>query len=349
MIRIASFCRALCLGLLLPALTVPPATASDFATTIMTGVPGGTYIEIGRDISRIAGECGLTVNVTESAGSLENFLAVRQRPNTQFGIVQNDVLEYFKTFQADDPVIRRALFGVQIAFPLYNEEVHVLASRQVRSLRDLADRRVSIGNADSGTFLTASLILDFMRLAPGETLTLDPAEALDALLEGEIDAFFYVSGAPISLFDDPRIDPQRYHLLPITDDVLTSVYTPTSIAARTYPWLTDSVPVVAVKAVLMTYEFNPRQNSYHRLACDAVSEVSHLIVNRFNRLQVEGHPKWRDIDLTDIPPGWRIASCVNRGLAPDYRSECTTPRPPVPPEPEVNTLYRQRICAVLGC
>ena len=74
----------------------------------------------------------------ESAGSIENMNAVRDRRATQLGIVQSDVLEYFTTFAGDDPALRRAAQGIRIAFPLYDEEVHVLARREIGSLADLA-------------------------------------------------------------------------------------------------------------------------------------------------------------------------------------------------------------------
>ena len=87
------------------ALSAGGAPAQEFERNIMTGGPQGTYIKIGRDIAALGAECGLKLNVVESAGSLENFVGVRNRRNTQFGIVQSDVLEYLKTFEANDPEV----------------------------------------------------------------------------------------------------------------------------------------------------------------------------------------------------------------------------------------------------
>ena len=235
------------------------AAAQEFEGNILTGAPSGTYIKIGRDISKVAGECGLTLNVRESAGSLENFLGVRQRRFTQFGIVQSDVLEYLRTFAATDPDIARAINGVRIAFPLYNEEVHILATRDIADLKQLAGRRVAVGVEDSGTFLTASLALDLVKVRPAERLTIGPDAALEALLAGKIDALFYVAGAPTALFENAAIDAERFHLLPITDPVLQKVYQPASIAGGLYAFQPEPVEVIAVKAVLMTYEYRPRE------------------------------------------------------------------------------------------
>ena len=285
--------------------------------------PNGTYIQIGRDISRIAGQCGLTLNVRESAGSLENFLGVRQRRHTQFGIVQSDVLEYLSTYSADDPAIARAIAGVRIAFPLYNEEVHVLARRDIAGLSDLTDRKVAIGVEDSGTFLTASLVLDLAGVEPSERVTINATDSLAALEAGEIDAFFYVAGAPTSLFQSGEIDAARFHLLPIDDPTLQAVYLQAEIPAGTYPFQPDPVSVVAVKAVLMTYEYNRGKNSYHRLSCDSVADISHLILTRSWRLAAGRPPEMaeRRSQRHSAPVGV-VGNCVNRGLAEGYSVPC---------------------------
>ncbi|SMC92714.1 hypothetical protein SAMN06295998_1112 [Primorskyibacter flagellatus] len=330
-------------------LGVSSAQAQEFEKNILTGSPTGTYIQFGNDIANLMAECDQTLHVVESAGSLENFLGVRKRRATQFGIVQSDVLEYLKTYSANDPAIARAIAGVRISFPLYNEEVHLLASKGIASPANLNGKRVAVGVEDSGTFLTASLILDLLGITPAEVHTIGPAEALEQLLADDLDGFFYVAGAPTKLFQDTRIDAERFHLVPFEDPLLQAVYVPTQIPASTYAFQTDPVPVVAVKAVLMTYEYEPRRNSYHAASCKAVSDVSNLIFTRFGDLQQNGHPKWKQVDLTDIPPGWDVSECANAGLAANYPLSCSSGGMEAVPDSEANSAYRQRICSVIGC
>jgi TRAP transporter TAXI family solute receptor len=329
-----------------------PAGAQEFEKNILTGGATGTYIQIGRDLSREMERCGLTLNVRESAGSLENFLGVRTRPNTQFGIVQSDVLEYLKTYASDDPSIARAIHNVRIAFPLYNEEVHVLARRDIADLQGLNGKRVAVGTEASGTFLTASLVLDLAGVTPAERVTTNPDQSLPALLAGDVDALFYVAGAPTQVFQSPEIDPEQFHLLPIADPTLQAVYVPSRIEAGTYPFQSEAIDLIAVKAVLMTYEYNPRLNAYHRESCKAVSDLSNVIITRFPQLQETGHPKWQGVDLNDLPPGWDVSECVNAGLEPGYGLSCAGDQPAASTEPAgsaANAAYRERICAVVGC
>lgn len=320
--------------LLLTALL--PAHAAAFERNIMTGGPQGTYIRIGRDIAGLGQSCGLDLNVRESAGSLENFVGVRNRKNTQFGIVQSDVLEYLKTFEANDPEVQQAVRGVRIMFPLYDEEIHVLARRDIAGIKDLAGKKVAVGVKDSGTFLTASLVLDILQVKPTEKLPLNPDAALPKLLAGEIDAFFYVAGAPAPLFAGDAIDGTKFHLLPITEAPLLATYTPARIDAGIYSFQKEPVDLIAVKAVMMTYDYDIKRNAYQRESCKAVSDFSNLILNNLDRLKETGHPKWKSVDLTALPPGWQVGVCVKAGMAMDYKTACAAPEQA---EPDANEEY----------
>jgi hypothetical protein len=305
-----------------------PASAAEVEKNIMTGASSGTYIKIGKDIAALGKACGQTLNVVESAGSLENFIGVRNRKNTQFGIVQNDVLEYLKTFEANDKEIQQAVKGVRIMFPLYNEEVHVLAKKSIANLEGLAGKKVAIGVKDSGTYLTATLMMDILQIKGAEKVTINPDQALPKLQSGEIDAFFYVAGAPASLFQGDAIDGTKFHLLPITEAPLLATYIPSKIDAGTYSFEKDPIDTVSVKAVLMTYDYDKKRNAYHRDSCKAVADFSSLILNNLDQLQKTGHPKWKTVDLTALPPGWKVGVCVKEGMAMDYKPTCTAAAKP---------------------
>jgi len=307
------------------ALSLNPVSAAEFEKNIMTGGPQGTYIQIGRDVATLGKTCGLTLNVKESAGSLENFVGVRNSKNTQFGIVQSDVLEYLKTFEADDPEVQQAVRGVRIMFPLYNEEIHVLARTDIKDMEGLAGKKVAVGVKDSGTFLTSSLILDILQVKTGERVPLNPDAALPKLLSGDIDAFFYVAGAPAALFKNNPIDGTKFHLVPITEAPLLATYTQSRIDGGTYAFQKEPVDLIAVKAVMMTYDYDIKRNAYQRESCKAVSEFSNLILNNLDKLQETGHPKWKDVDLTALPPGWQVGVCVKAGMALDYKPACKAP------------------------
>ena len=330
--------------------------AQDYERTIMGGPGTGTYIQIARDIGELAASCGLDVEALETEGGFENFLAVRKRPYTQFGMTQSDILEYLRTYAANDPATQNAAYGMRIALPLYDEEVQILARRDVEDFGDLENKRVGVGSEGSGTFLTASLMLGLTGVEPAERVSVPFDEMMTSLLDGDLDAFFFVAGAPTALLESPEIDGEAFHLLPVSDPTLQAVYQPATIPAGTYDYQEEAVETVAIKAVLMTFEYDPELNAYHRQACDAVSDVAHLVVTRLDELRETGHPKWNQIDLTDIPPGWEVGSCVTRGLRPDYEFTCQRSEPTAAApaqgeavDAEANRVYRQQICDLVGC
>lgn len=328
----------------------------DFDRAIMGGPDTGTYIKFAQDIGALSASCGLDVDVVESEGGFENFLAVRNRPFTQLGLSRSDTLEFFRTYAVDNPAIERIAAGMRIALPLYDEEVQLLADRDVEGLQDLDGRRVGIGPEGSGTFLTSSLVLDLAGVTGAERISIPFADMLDAFLADEIDAFFFVAGAPVALLQSPGIDAEAHHLVPITDAALRTVYEPTVIPAGTYDYQDEPLETVAAKAVLMTFDFEPERGAYHEASCRTVSDITHLVTSRLEQLREEGHPKWEQIDLAEIPPGWEVGGCAAEGLRTDYEFRCTAPSAPEVPTgagdlvgTDTNRALLRQICAVTEC
>jgi TRAP transporter TAXI family solute receptor len=292
---------------------VEAAHAAEAETTIMTGKPTGTYIRIGHDIARVAKEFGIDLAVQPSAGSLENLEAVLRRPRTPLGIVQSDVLDFVASF-SDDPELRQTKNMMRMVFPLYNEEVHVLAGSGIKTLADLGGRPVAIGAPDSGTLLTATLVLASAGVRVQE-VRIDTDEALTALRQGQVDAMFYVAGRPAKLFADGVAEADGFHLVPITEPAVLDLYPSSSIPGGTYRWQTEEVPTVAVRAVLMTYDYS-KPSRYHREACATVGKLARIIADNVAWLRQvgRGHPKWQEVDLNAQLVNWERSRCAEDGL-----------------------------------
>ena len=161
--RFIIHCSAAILLLLLAASLCP--AAEDMG--IITGGEKGTYYQFGLDLQRLTKPTGVNLTVYPSKGSIENIFAVYQRPGVQLGIVQSDVLAFVARVQSD-PVLSRIAKKTRMVFPLYNEEVHLLARRGIRDFDDLTGRRVAVGRDGSGTYLTARLLFKLSEVAPSE-------------------------------------------------------------------------------------------------------------------------------------------------------------------------------------
>jgi hypothetical protein len=98
------------------------AAATDLG--LITGGEKGTYYQFGLNLQALAKQHGVNLSVYPSRGPIENVFAVYQRPATQLGIVQSDVLAFVSRVQTD-PVLKRIAKKTKMVFPLYNEEIHI--------------------------------------------------------------------------------------------------------------------------------------------------------------------------------------------------------------------------------
>ncbi len=280
------------------------ARADDLG--LITGSDKGTYYQFGLDLQKLVKPGGLNLTVHPSKGSIENVFAVYQRPGVQMGIVQSDVLAFVARLQSD-PVLQRIAKKTKMVFPLYNEEIHVLGRRGITDFDDLQNRRVAIGRDGSGTYLTARLLFKLSEIAPSEMVPIDTTEALAELKAGRIDAMFYVAGFPVKLLKDDVTASDQLALIPILNKRIVEFYPRADIPAGTYAWQPAAVSTVAVKAVLVSFDFR-------RKDCDIVGRFAQTISTRLDWLRTNGHPKWKVVDLNFPLRGWEQYDCVSKYL-----------------------------------
>jgi TRAP transporter TAXI family solute receptor len=282
-------------------LVVSASSGSAQQMGIVTGGATGTYIKIGADIADIAKPSGVTLQVMESAGSIQNVFDVRKKRGVQLGIVQSDVLDYVKEI-SDDQELKAIAAKLAAVYPLYKEEVHLLGDFDTKSLSDLTGKKVAIGPERSGTYLTAKTIFFLTGVKPAQEVFLGGKEALDALRKGEVDAMLFVAGAPAPLFAENTTADDKFQLIPLDDKALDG-YISTTIPAGTYKWQEGEVRTVAVKAVLMTFNYTGEQ-------CQNVAKIAKIIKENKEYLDARGHPKWREVKLDEALPNWPQYSCV---------------------------------------
>jgi TRAP transporter TAXI family solute receptor len=313
--------------LLLLAASLCPA-AEDMG--IITGGDKGTYYQFGLDLQKLT-RPGVNLTVHTSKGSIENVYAVYQRPGVQMGIVQSDVLAFVARVQSD-PVLSRIAKKTRMVFPLYNEEVHLLGRRGIRDFDDLAGKRVAIGRDGSGTYLTARLLFKLSEVAPAEMVPIDTADALNELKAGRIDAMFYVAGYPVRLLREDVAESDGLELIPITNKSITEFYPRAEIPANVYEWQRTPVNSVAVKAVLVSFDFR-------RKDCDNVGRFAQTLSRQMSWLHQNGHPKWKAVDLNYPLKGWEQYDCVRKYVGTAAAGvTAAAPRPAANENPVFNAI-----------
>ncbi len=296
------------LGFLLALLLVGGLAGVSLAADlgIITGSDKGTYYQFGLNLQPLVKQSDIDLKVYTSKGSIENVYAVYQRPGTQIGIVQADVLAFIARVQTDATLIRIAK-KIKMVFPLYNEEIHILGRRDIADFDDLTDKRVAVGREGSGTYLTARLLFKVSEVQPREMVFIDTDEALAALKAGRIDAMFYVAGYPVKLLTENVAAADGLALIPITNKSILEFYPGAEIPAGTYAWQPAAVNTVAVKAVLVSYDFR-------RKDCDTVGRFAQTVASNLDWLRKNGHPKWKAVDLDYPLKGWEQYDCVRKVL-----------------------------------
>jgi TRAP transporter TAXI family solute receptor len=308
------------LGSILLLLFVAIAT-SVFAQDlgIITGKKKGTYYQFGLNLAELVKSRGIALTVQDSAGSVENVFAVYKTPGIQMGIVQGDVLAFVAKIQ-NNPLLKRIAAKTKMVFPLYNEEVHILARKEIKDFEDLAGKIVAVGEEGSGIYLTSRLLFEISELKPRQVLPLAPDEALGQLKKGKIDALFYVAGMPVKLFAEDVSAQDGLALVPIGNKSILEFYPPVEIPAKTYSWQAQAVNTVAVKAVMISYDFT-------RLRCENIGQFSKILYDNLEWLRANGHPKWKSVDLNFPLKGWEQYECVRKAI----RRPSPSPRAPEKP------------------
>ncbi len=286
---------------------------------IITGSKKGTYYQFGLNLADLVKSRGIKLKVDDSAGSVQNVFAVYKTPGTQMGIVQSDVLAFVAKIE-NDPVLKRIAAKIKMVYPLYNEEVHLLATKDVTDFEDLSDRSVAIGEEGSGIYLTARLLFESSDIKPRDMVPVGPVEALAMLKQGKIDAMFYVAGYPVKLFTEDVSAADGLSLVPIANKSILEFYPSTQIPASTYSWQEQAVNTVAVKAVLISYDFRGGN-------CENVGKVAKIINENLEWLKANGHPKWKSVDLNYPLKGWEQYDCVQKVIHPSQRRAPEKARP----------------------
>jgi hypothetical protein len=295
---------------------------------LMTGREKGTYYQFGLNLQQLVKSKGIELGVLPSTGSIENLYAVFKRPQTQLGIVQSDVLAFVSKVQTN-PTLQRIAQKTRMVFPLYNEEIHVLGRKDILDFDQLAGKRVAVGEEGSGTYLTARLLLEVTGIQPAELVMVGTDEALSRLKAGQVDAMFYVAGFPVKLFSDGVAEADGLALIPIGNKKAAEYYLQTKIPAGVYAWQHAEVATVAVKAVLVSYDFR-------NVDCDSVGRFAQILHENIGWLREKGHAKWSSVDLDASLKGWEQYDCVKKYLV--KKSGSPPGAPAAKPAAEINPI-----------
>ncbi|MBL6963751.1 MAG: TAXI family TRAP transporter solute-binding subunit [Bacteroidetes bacterium] len=290
---------------------------------LLTGFLRGSYYEMGNDIKAVSGpvisydtifmttwngddsisldrQSVNLVNLYTSKGSQHNFNRLSKSDQCYVAFMQYDVLinEQLKDIRK----YSKRTDSILVLLPLGLEEIHcvTLKENKIKNLSNLKKKRVAIGAEGQGTQVTTRFIKEKTGIEWID-FELSFKDAMPALLNKKIDAFFFVGSAPVISLNSLSPTFEKLMLVPITDERLVDYYVPTSIPAGSYHWLKQDVETFGVKLILISdvsKEKSKDKTSIKRLIREIQSNIG--------KLQDNGHPNWKKVDFNFSEIKWEI-------------------------------------------
>src|SRR5262249_46322323 len=224
--------------------------------SIIAGSPEETYLDITHDLAVVLNDENLRILPIVGQGGAQNIRDVLYLKGVDIGITSSQMLRYFaSTGELSSALDQRLNYITR----LYPEEMHVLASRDVKSLDDLNGKKVNFSEAGSSTQITARDVFGLLSVKVDE-VNMSEADAIAAVKNGQIAATVVITGKPAGVLTRiPASD--NLHLVEIPfSPTLENIYIKGQLEQALYPSLIDgaqSIQTVAVDSVMITNNWQP--------------------------------------------------------------------------------------------
>ena len=303
---------------------------------IGTGATGGSYFPVGGLIANAisnppgsldcakGGSCGvpgLIATAVSTQGSVENVTAVAAG-ELDMALTQANVA-FYAQFGEGPFTEQGPLTSLRAVANLFPEAVQLVARRDggIETVADLKGKRVSLGEPGSGTRVIADMVLGAHGL---EQTDLRPffeqvGTAGDMLVEGELDAYFMVSGYPMTaIAQTAESIPVR--LVPILGPEAGKI-------RKTYPFIgADVVPAGTYNGVgdTVTLKVGAVLVVSASASDELIYGITRALWHQNNRKLLDtGHPLGERIELHKALDG--IAIPLHPGADRYYREVGLTP------------------------
>ena len=209
------------------------------ALSFGTGGDTGTYYGFGSVLANyVSTNSDCKVTALTSGGSQANVEDLTNG-NVQIAFVQSDVMNYAYNGQR---LFESPVTGFSVVAQLYQEQVQIVTTNpDIKTVADLAGKKVSIGAAGSGVYFNAIDVLNAYDLKESDISAVYQSfgDSAESLKDGKIDAAFIVAGAPTTAITDLATAGSVY-LVSLDDSHVQSLlsaspyYTAATIKAGTY-------------------------------------------------------------------------------------------------------------------
>lgn len=228
--------------------------------SIATGGTAGTYFPLGGKLADILTKSikGMTATAQSTGASVANINMIGTK-EVELALIQNDITFY--AYSGTEMFAGKKVDNVRGIASLYDEVIQIIATEAsgVKSVKDLAGKRVAVGAQGSGTELNARQILQAFGMSYtdlAKTDYLSFAEAASNMKDGHIDVAFVTGAVPTSAIIDMS-KTSKIVVVPVSGPEVATLqskypfYGKYTIPANSYDGQPTTVETVAVKAILV--------------------------------------------------------------------------------------------------
>jgi uncharacterized protein len=268
--------------------------------TIITAPAGGATSIFGSDMARVLDddEKQLRVLPILGKGPVRNVVDILYLKAIDMGAVTAEVPEFYRLQYGIADIASRLRYIAK----LYNNEVHVVARSDVKSIFDLEGKRV-VAQTDVG-YYSAKVIFTRLGINAEFDNRTDDAAAIQKIADGAVDAYIGSTGKVFGLLRNVKNEDRSLHLTAIPyDKRLQDMYLPTKLTSDDYPNLLpagESVDTVATSVLLASFNWPEKTERYNRVARFVDAFFSRI--DEFHK--PPRHPKWKESSISIVVPGW---------------------------------------------
>lgn len=272
--------------------------ANAWTIGLAAGLPEGTFLPFAAEIARNLNDGNeLRVLPIVTPGATDNVRDLLYLRGVDIAITHTDVFEHFRTTEKINNIERR----INFITGLYVSEIHLVVRPEIKTVQDLAGKKVGFHLAGSGSTTTAPIVFSKLGVKV-EPVFISNAVALEKMKTGELAAILHNGGKPNGLIRGFKNE-AGFRLMEVPFDKFDEFYVPSVLTGDDYPNFLkkgEKIETIAVPAVLAVYNWPRTSDRFRR-----VSRFVDYMFDRFERFKGPGYNAlWKDINLASQVPGW---------------------------------------------
>jgi TRAP-type uncharacterized transport system substrate-binding protein len=260
------------------------------------GLLEGAPIHFATEIARVVNDGGtMHILPVVTRGPTENVNDLLYLRGIDAAIINSDSLDEYKS---QVPQIQQRITSLLSLFP---SELHIFVRPEIKSLADLAGKKVNFNTQGTAAAYSGPLIFSRLGVDVDKMFIPHPV-ALEQMKRGEIAAVVFVTSKPVDAFVKGKWE-EGFKFLPVEfGPKFEDYYLATSLESSDYPNLIakgERIPTISVPTILAAFDWRPSSPRYRK-----VERFVDELFSRIDKLKSPGFdPKWKDVNITSRVPG----------------------------------------------